>query len=135
MAKKDNKEYALKNKAYMRKVETEDDTVIIERGVLYKVINKGEGTVSPGLNDVVSVRYEGRLISGEVFDTTLENNYPETFRVREVIEGWQKALSLMHIGDKWEIFLSADKAYGKEKTPGIPINSTLIFTVELMAIN
>ncbi len=135
MAKKENKEYATKNKNFLKRVGAEDGVEELARGVLYRVIESGDGEVSPTMSDVVSVRYRGTLIDGKEFDSSLDNPYPETFRVREVIEGWQVALCSMRVGDKWTIYIGAELGYGKEKTEGIPKNSTLIFEVELIAIN
>ncbi len=135
MAKKENKEYANKNKNFLRRIATEQGIVELSGGVLYRVERSGQGDISPTLSDVVSVHYRGTLIDGQEFDSSLSNPYPETFRLRDVIEGWQVALCQMHIGDKWIIYIPSSMAYGKEKSEGIPKNSTLIFEVELIAIN
>ncbi|MFI3288422.1 MAG: FKBP-type peptidyl-prolyl cis-trans isomerase [Rikenellaceae bacterium] len=136
MAKKAKKEYSQENRQFLNTVRRQEDIINLESGVSYRIISSssdpGGRTPTPG--DVVSVHYEGRLISGHIFDTTLSGGYPEAFRLRDVIEGWQIALQLMRVGDKWEIFIPAPLGYGIRTNGDIPGGSTLIFTVELLSI-
>ena len=55
-------------------------------------------------------------------------------RLSDLIEGWIIAIQQMLVGDKWEIYLPANMGYGKFSQPGIPGGSTLIFEIELLAI-
>ena len=84
--------------------------------------------------DKVRVHYTGRLINGRVFDDSRRDGIPAAFRLFEVIEGWQIALSQMRPGDRWTIYLPANMAYGSRTDGDIPGNSTLIFDVELLSI-
>jgi FKBP-type peptidyl-prolyl cis-trans isomerase FklB len=81
------------------------------------------------------VHYEGRLIDGQIFDSSLRRGEPAEFRVDRVIPGWTQALQRMRVGDKWQLFIPADLAYG-ERGAGevIQPNSVLIFQVELLGI-
>lgn len=80
------------------------------------------------------MNYTGKLIDGTVFDTTEGEPLPACFRVRELIVGWQAALTRMHAGDKYEVTIPAKYGYGSMKMDDIPAHSTLIFTLELLKI-
>lgn len=139
MAKQATKDYKLANRNFYRNLANNQELSQLEGGVYYKVLSsveRGSEEVkrTPILSDVVTVHYEGRLVNGHIFDSTYDS-YAETFRVREVIEGWQIALLQMQIGDKWEIYIPKDLGYGDKKNADIPGGSTLIFVVELLAIN
>lgn len=77
--------------------------------------------------------YTGRTIDGKTFDSSV-GGAPLAIRLRELIPGWIMALQQMRIGDKWEIYLSAEMGYGRFAQPGIPGGSTLIFEIELLQI-
>ena len=95
----------------------------------------GEGK-SPGATDSVTVHYRGTLIDGSEFDSSFKRNKPATFQLNRVIKGWGEALQLMQEGDKWELYIPPDLAYGSRNTGDrIPANSTLIFEVELISVN
>jgi FKBP-type peptidyl-prolyl cis-trans isomerase FklB len=103
-------------------------------GLQYKVIKEGFGAM-PIATDTVTVHYRGTLIDGTEFDTSYSRGKPATFRVDGVIAGWTEALQLMKEGDKWQVFIPPNLAYG-EKGAGtkIPPNSPLIFDVELISV-
>lgn len=104
-----------------------------DSGILYKIINKGSGSASPGLNDQVECNYAGRLVSGQEFDSS--KGSPVTFGVSQVIPGWTEVLQMMVEGDKFEVVIPADLAYGAQGVRGvIPPYSTLIFEMELVNI-
>ena len=108
--------------------------VALPSGLQYKVITEGKGD-SPTANDVVSVHYEGRLINGEIFDSSYERGEPAQFPVNGVIRGWTEALTLMKPGAKWQLFIPSDLAYGPRGSgPQIGPNATLIFDVELLEV-
>jgi FKBP-type peptidyl-prolyl cis-trans isomerase FklB len=103
-------------------------------GLQYKVVKAGSGK-SPQAADTVRVHYHGTLIDGTVFDSSVERGEPISFGVREVIPGWTEALQLMKEGDKWQLFIPSKLAYGEAAAgPKIGPNSTLVFEVELLAI-
>lgn len=108
--------------------------VTTESGLQYKVLTEGTGA-KPTANDVVTVRYEGRLLDGTVFDSSYKRN-PDTtsFKVSNLIKGWVEALQLMPVGSKWELYIPYDLAYGEREAGQITPYSTLIFTMELVSI-
>jgi FKBP-type peptidyl-prolyl cis-trans isomerase FklB len=99
----------------------------------YKIIKSGPPGPSPKKTDTVEVHYVGRLIDGFVFDSSVKRGFPATFGVTEVLPGWIEALQMMKAGDKWEVYLPPDLAYGEFPTAHIGPNSTLIFEIELLS--
>ncbi|MBE7498268.1 MAG: FKBP-type peptidyl-prolyl cis-trans isomerase [Verrucomicrobiaceae bacterium] len=103
-------------------------------GLQYEVLKEGDGP-KPVATDRVNVHYHGTLISGKVFDSSVERGQPITFGVQEVIKGWTEALQLMPVGSKWRIYLPSDIAYGDQGAgEDIGPGETLIFDVELLGI-
>jgi FKBP-type peptidyl-prolyl cis-trans isomerase FklB len=84
----------------------------------------------------VEVHYEGRLINGEVFDSSMQRGKSISFGVNKVIKGWTEALQLMKEGARWQIYIPSKLAYGKNGAGNaIGPNETLIFDVELIKVN
>ncbi|MFI3323110.1 MAG: FKBP-type peptidyl-prolyl cis-trans isomerase [Rikenellaceae bacterium] len=134
MAKRPNKDYVARNVAHLATIAAEADTLQLPKGILYKVISSGKGAVTEA-NSIVSVHYTGERIDGHVFDSSRENSYPETFRLREVIVGWQIALRAMRVGDRWRVYIPSQVGYGDRTIDDIPGGSTLIFDIELIAVS
>lgn len=121
--------------AFMAENADREGVISLPSGLQYRVVEQGEG-VSPAVTDRVSVHYEGRLVDGTVFDSSLERGEPAVFPVAGVISGWTEALQLMSEGAKWEIFLPADLAYGERGAPPvIGPNAVLVFDVQLLKVN
>lgn len=107
---------------------------VTQSGLQYKVIKSGDG-VSPVASQTVTVHYEGKLINGNVFDSSVRRGQPATFGVSQVIPGWTEALQRMKVGDKWMLFIPPGLAYGERGSPGgIGPNEALIFEVELLEV-
>ena len=103
-------------------------------GVQFKVLKEGNGAIAADTSIVV-VNYEGRLLDGTVFDSNKSHgDEPATFRVGQVIKGWQEALKAMPAGSEWEIYIPQELAYGANQQGNIPPFSTLIFKVELVEV-
>ena len=103
-------------------------------GVQFKVLKEGNGATAADTSIVV-VNYEGRLLDGTVFDSSKSHgDEPATFRVGQVIKGWQEALKAMPAGSEWEIYIPQELAYGANQQGNIPPFSTLIFKVELVEV-
>ena len=103
-------------------------------GLQYEVLTEGEGP-QPSAQDQVVVHYEGKLIDGTVFDSSIDRGEPATFGVTQVIPGWVEALQLMKAGSKWRLFIPSELAYGPQGAGGvIGPNQTLIFDVELIEV-
>jgi FKBP-type peptidyl-prolyl cis-trans isomerase FklB len=119
---------------FLTENKTKPGVQVTASGLQYKVLQQGKGP-SPNVNDTVRCNYRGTLIDGTEFDSSYGRGEPAEFPVSGVIPGWTEALQKMHVGDKWQLFVPADLAYGMQP-PGPPIepNSLLIFDVELLGI-
>ena len=108
-----------------------------DSGLRYKIIQKGNGT-RPESGKHVSVHYEGSLLNGQVFDSSYKRKEPISFQlgVGQVIPGWDEGIGLLKVGDKARFVIPSHLAYGSAGAGGvIPPDATLIFEVELMAVN
>lgn len=104
-------------------------------GLQYQVLKQGTGTI-PTANSSVTVNYEGRLIDGTVFDSSIARNQPAEFNLNQVIPAWTEGLQLMKEGAKYRFFVPAQLAYGDIGSGDtIKPNSVLIFDVELLKVN
>ena len=123
-----------KGKAFLEENAKKEGVKTLPSGLQYKVIQEGSGA-TPEATDTVVVHYRGTLIDGTEFDSSYSRGEPATFRADRVIRGWTEALQMMKEGDKWELFIPPELAYG-ERGAGAKIgpNSTLIFEVELISV-
>ena len=126
--------YKQRNIQFLKDLSIEDGIHSLPCGIYYKILEIGEGKVSPTVRSIVSVHYRGTLIDGKEFDNSYKRNCPEAFRLCDVIDGWQIALQQMHAGDKWIIYIPSEMGYGSKASGSIPGFSTLIFEVELLGI-
>jgi len=120
-------------KAYLEKAAAEPGTTRTGSGVVVKMLTEGSGA-SPVATDSVKVNYEGRLISGKVFDSSAEHGGPATFRLNQVVSCWTAAVQLMKVGGKAQIVCPAETAYGDRSMGEIQSGSTLVFNIELLDI-
>jgi len=127
--------YALENQQYLETNKAKDGVQITDSGLQYLVLNAGDGA-SPTVDDFVTVHYRGRFVGGEVFDSSIERGEPATFPAGRLIPGFTEALTLMKVGDTWEVTIPAELGYGENGAGGgaIPGNSTLIFDLELIDV-
>jgi len=124
-----------KGQEFLTKNAAKEGVVVLPSGLQYKVLHKGEGTTSPASTDSVSVHYRGTLIDGTEFDSSISRGQPANFNVNGVIKGWTEGLQLMHEGDKWELYIPSELAYGERGAGGkIGANAALVFEVELLSI-
>lgn len=104
-------------------------------GLQYEVLTPGKGERSPKATDTVVCHYEGRLVSGKVFDSSYERNQPAEFGLNQVIPGWTEGLQLMSEGAKFRFYIPYLLGYGEQGAgPFIPPYSTLVFDVELISV-
>jgi FKBP-type peptidyl-prolyl cis-trans isomerase len=129
-------EEAQAGKDFLAKNASEPGVKTTASGLQYLVLTEGAdaGAAKPTEADTVSVHYHGTLIDGTVFDSSVERGTPISFPLSGVIPGWTEGLQLMKVGDKYRFFIPSELAYGEAGAGPIPPNSTLIFEVELLAI-
>ncbi|ATQ40901.1 FKBP-type peptidyl-prolyl cis-trans isomerase [Caulobacter mirabilis] len=121
--------------AFMEKTAKEPGVQKLPSGVLYQIIAKGPGTgVSPKPADDIKVHYEGKLISGEVFDSSYQRGAPAVMQLRGLIPAWVEALQQMKPGDQWILYVPPEQGYGAQGGGPIPPNSVLIFKIELVDV-
>lgn len=121
------------NKQWLAENLKKDGVKATASGLQYKVLASGKGK-QPTAADQVSVNYRGTLINGTEFDASAKHGGPATFGVGQVIKGWTEALQLMKEGDKWELYIPSELAYGEQGPPNIGANQVLIFEVELLQV-
>jgi len=119
------------SEAFLAETAAQDSVQATESGLLYKVLEAGDGP-SPALGDTVVVNYRGTLPDSTEFDSSFNRGQPARFVVGEVIPGWNEALQLMQVGAQYELYIPADLAYGDQAPPQIGPNRALIFEVELL---
>ena len=120
--------------AFLAENAKKDGVTVTASGLQYRVITEGAGD-APKATDTVKVHYEGRLISGDVFDSSIARGEPVSFPLDGVISGWSEGVQLMKVGSKFEFTIPSALAYGPSGTGPIPPNSVLVFDVELLEIN
>lgn len=120
--------------AFLAHNKTNEGVIELPSGLQYEVLVVGAGRI-PTANDKVLCHYAGYFLNEEVFDSSYKRNRPESFLVKELINGWQEALQLMPVGSKWKLYIPSALGYGfKALTPTSGGNCTLIFEMELIAI-
>ena len=128
------KEYIQTNIDWLEAKAKEDGVKPLPRGIYYKIINEGKNDgENPAPRSIVTALFTGLTINGKKFDSC-RGGTPIAFRLNELIEGWIISMQQMCIGDKREIYITAELGYGKFSQPEIPGGSTLIFEIELFGI-
>jgi FKBP-type peptidyl-prolyl cis-trans isomerase FklB len=129
-----NAENIEKGKKVLEENKQKPNVVTLPSGLQYEVITEGNGK-KPKATDRVKCHYEGTLIDGTLFDSSIKRGEPAVFGVNQVIKGWVEALQLMSEGSKWRLYIPSDLAYGAAGAGEmIPPHSTLVFEVELIEV-
>ncbi|MGB0468872.1 MAG: FKBP-type peptidyl-prolyl cis-trans isomerase [Pontibacterium sp.] len=136
---RDNKQQAAQNitagDQFLMENKDKDGVITTASGLQYQVLKAGTGTVHPRASDRVKVHYHGTLLDGRIFDSSIDRGEPIEFGLNQVIAGWTEGLQLMVTGEKTRLFIPGQLAYGNSSAGIITPGSTLIFDVELLAIN
>ena len=120
--------------AFLAENAKKEGVTVLPSGLQYEVITEGNGK-KPSATDRVQCHYEGTLIDGTIFDSSIKRGEPAVFGVNQVIKGWVEALQLMQEGAKWRLYIPYDMAYGEHGAGEmIPPYSALIFDVELIKV-
>jgi len=122
------------NKQFLEENKKKEGVKVTPSGLQIKVLKSGTGP-SPEAGDTVRTHYRGQLIDGTEFDSSYARDEPAEFPVEGVIPGWTEALKKMKVGDKWQLVIPSNLAYG-ERGAGevIPPGATLVFEIELLEI-
>lgn len=109
-------------------------TQVLPGGVQYRVLESGSGA-QPSADGNVRVHYHGTLLDGTVFDSSVDRNQPAEFSLGAVIPGFRDSISRMHVGDRWQVFIPSDQAYGEDGAgAAIGPNETLTFEIQLLEV-
>ena len=110
--------------------------VTLPSGMQYKVLQDGPaGGKMPTVSAPCECHYRGTLIDGTEFDSSYKRGRPSTFAPNQVIKGWTEAMQLMKEGDKWELYIPSELAYGAQNRGRfIKANSVLVFELELIKV-
>lgn len=121
-------------KAARERAAKEPNTETTESGIVITTLAAGKGAV-PGSEDTVKVHYEGKLVNGTVFDSSVQRGQPASFKLSGVVPCWTQALQHMHVGGKARIWCPSETAYGDRGAGAqIPGGSTLVFDVQLLDV-
>lgn len=114
--------------------------VELSSGIQYRIIEDGQGS-KPTMDSEVTIHYRGSLLGNEdvtnytEFDSSFVRGEPKTFKVNTVLKGWQEILPMMRPGDKWQVFLPPELAYGgRGQPPVIGPNEVLVFDINLLDV-
>ena len=119
---------------YLAENAKKEGVVTLPSGLQYQVLREGNGK-KPTAKDQVKCHYEGFLIDGTVFDSSVQRGEPAVFGLQQVIAGWTEGLQLMQEGAKYRFFIPYRLAYGEGGAGQlIPPYAALIFDVELIAV-
>lgn len=122
-----------KGAAYLAENAKKPNVKTTASGLQYEVIKEGTGA-KPTATSTVKVHYEGKLVDGTVFDSSIKRGEPVSFPLNQVIPGWTEGVQLMSVGSKYRFVIPANIAYGEQGGGPIPPNSVLTFEVELLEI-
>lgn len=124
----------VKAKAFLDKAATEPGATRAPSGLVYRELVAGSGP-SPKATDKVRVNYRGTLTNGTEFDSSYKRNAPAEFPLNGVIPCWTEGVQRMKVGGKSKLVCPSEIAYGDQGRPSIPPGATLVFEIELLAIN
>lgn len=119
--------------AFLEENAKNEDVTVLDNGLQYQILTEGKGA-KPEVTDMVEVHYEGRLVDGQIFDSSYARNETAIFPLEGVIAGWQEILPLMPVGSVWQVAIPPDLAYGERGSGRIGPNAVLIFKIELIDI-
>ena len=133
-AKEDAQEAIAEGAVFLKTNAEREGVVTTKSGLQYEILTEGTGK-SPKATDKVRCHYEGRLINGQVFDSSYQRNEPADFGLNQVIAGWTEGVQLMKEGAKYRFFIPYLLGYGERGAGSqIPPYSTLVFDVELIKV-
>jgi FKBP-type peptidyl-prolyl cis-trans isomerase FklB len=126
-AKEDGEKYLAENAK-------KEGVKVTASGLQYLVLQEGTGK-QPKATDKVRCHYEGMLIDGTMFDSSVQRGEPAVFGLNQVIAGWTEGLQLMKEGAKYRFFIPYNLGYGEHGAgASIPPYAALLFDVELIEV-
>jgi len=124
----------LAGEAFLQANQEKEGVQVFENGIQYRIQTPGTGAI-PKVDDTVKVHYVGRLLDGQVFDSSRQRGKPAEFNLGGVIKGWTQTLAKMPTGSRWIVWIPSELAYGERGAGGkIGPNMTLEFDIELLEV-
>ncbi len=120
------------NQKFLQENAKKKNITVLPSGLQYEVIESGSG-LTPSLNDYVVVNYKGWTLDGKSLGNTF-GKAPVRFRVNKAIKGWQEALTRMHEGDRWKLYIPPELAFANKQNTEINPNSIVIYEIELVKV-
>ena len=122
------------NKNYLAENAKREGVMVKESGLQIEMLSEGYGRF-PTIEDTVVVHYQGWMIDGTLFDSSIKRGKPAMFRLTGVVQGFREGLMNIRMGGKARLFLPSDLGYGTRGSGNdIPPNTVLIFEVELLDV-
>jgi FKBP-type peptidyl-prolyl cis-trans isomerase FklB len=123
------------SRTFLEKNAQEKGVASLPSGLQYRVLAEGDAKAPlPGPQDQIIVRYRASLADGTEIDRSDDHAQPAAFKLNSVIKGWREALSAMHPGAKWQVFVPPELGYGTNSPPSIPPGSLLVYELELLQV-
>ena len=120
--------------AFLTKAAAESGSKKTESGAVITTIKEGKGAI-PKISDMVKVQYNGTLIDGTVFDSTLKQGEPPILVVSEMSKCWVEGIQQMKVGGKSRLICPSSLGYrDKGLPPLIKPGATLVFEIDLLEI-
>ncbi len=119
---------------FLAKNAKEPGVKTLPSGLQYKVVASGPAGPSPKAGDIIKVHYEGTLVGGQVFDSSIARGKPVLFPLDGLVAAWMQALPMMKVGDEWMLYAPPELGYGPQGAGPIPPNSVLIFRIKLLGM-
>ncbi|MFI4975030.1 MAG: FKBP-type peptidyl-prolyl cis-trans isomerase [Caulobacterales bacterium] len=108
---------------------------VLASGLQYRILQSGPPTgLRPKPLDEIKVHYEGKLLNGDIFDSSYQKGVPMVTTPNNLIPAWTEALQLMRPGDIWMLYVPPKLGYGDKGAGPIPPNAVLIFKIELLGV-
>lgn len=125
-----------KMQAFLEAYRHKEGVKTLDNGIAYRVLKQGSGKGRRATwASTVVVRYKGMLVDGKVFDEVKPEDKPAELELNSVVKGWQEVVPLMRDGDRWEVALPPEFAYGRPgRPPAIASDQVLVFEIELVGI-
>lgn len=128
------KEAKVQGEKYLAENAKKEGVITLPSGLQYQVLKEGNGK-KPKATDKVKCHYEGMLIDGTMFDSSIQRGEPATFALNQVIAGWTEGLQMMQEGAKYRFFIPYNLGYGERGAgASIPPFAALLFDVELIQV-
>ncbi len=125
---------ALSGPDFLARNAREPGVQTLPSGLQYKVVTAAPAGASPKPGDIIKVHYEGKLVTGEVFDSSFDRGKPLIMPLGGLVPAWMEALPRMKVGDEWMLYAPPELGYGSEAAGPIPANSVLIFRIKLLGL-